>query len=115
MAIGSLFKSGSKNLIAKISAKDFSSPKEKTAAYEELAKSDKVKPAEAIPFLFSPDAALRKAVGKMLARRKDPDTIRQVLVASNGRAEGARRAAMAVLSEVKLGVGLGTQLGQSRR
>jgi twitching motility protein PilT len=103
VAIGTLFKSGSKDLLERIKTKNFGSPEERSQAYAQLAQSTDVKLVEAVQFLFTPDAELRKAVGAMLAARKDPATVAVVVKALSGRPEAARRAALNILASLPIG------------
>ena len=103
MAIGTLFKSGSKDLLERIRTKNFSSAEERSEAYRQLAASSDVKLADAVQFLFTPDGELRKAVGQMLAARRDPETVLVVVKALKGRPEAARRAALGVLAALPVG------------
>ena len=103
MAIGTLFKSGSKDLLERIRTKNFGSAEERTEAYAQLARSTDAKLLDVVQFLFTPDAELRKAVGAMLAARKAPETVTVVVKALKGRPEAARRAALTILAALPLG------------
>ena len=65
VAIGTLFKSGSKDLLERIRTKNFGSAEERTEAYAQLALSTDSKLTDVVQLLFTPDAELRRAVGAM--------------------------------------------------
>jgi twitching motility protein PilT len=103
VAIGTLFKSGSRDLLEQIRTKTFASAEERQMVYESLATSVDLKPAQVIEFLFSPDGELRRAVTQLLAARKDPQTVVLIVKGLKGRPEAARRAALSALDSMGLG------------
>lgn len=110
VAIGTLFKSGSRDLVERIKTKNFSSPEERREAYEQLAASKDVKLQEAVQFLFTPDSDLRRAAGQCLAAREDPETVKHFVRALEGRPEAARRAALGIVSGLPF-LNLAAELG----
>ncbi|MEM7245859.1 MAG: PilT/PilU family type 4a pilus ATPase [Acidobacteriota bacterium] len=112
MALGTLFKSGSKDLLEKIQRKDFSSAEEKELVYESLAHSSELRLVDVLPFLFSTEGELRRAVARFVERTKEPETVPILVGLLKGRPEAARRAALAQLASVRLpGDTLAAQLG----
>ena len=101
--MATLFKSETKDLLERLQARRFGSPEEKRALLEELEASQAARTADVVRLLFAPDADLRKSAGRLLGQRRDPDTVRHVLGAIQGRPEAARRAALQVLLGLPLG------------
>jgi len=102
VALATMFKSGTRDLLQRLRTKAWESPDEKHALLAELEGSDGVKLPDAVSFLFSPDGEMRQAAGRRLAARKDAETVRAVVSALKGRPEPARRAALAVLASLPL-------------
>jgi twitching motility protein PilT len=103
VGVATLFKSEAKDLVERLQSRAFSTPDEKRALCEELAGSPQVKVVDAVRLLFHPDGDVRKAAGRLLATRRDAETVRHFLEASKGRPEPARRAALAMLATLGLG------------
>jgi len=113
VAIASLFKSGSKELLGRVKRRDWSSSEEKVELFEQIAAATDLKITELLPHLFSPDGSLRKAVGTAIAARKDPKFVRSFLNACSSKPEAARRAALNVVAAIpslKMAVELGQLL-----
>lgn len=108
MAIALPFKSDTRDLLERIQTKAFDSPDEKKALCEQLATSPSLKTVDAVRLLFVQDSDFRRAASRLLAARRDPQTVALFVDATQGKPEPARRAGMAMLA----GLGLPNLAGQ---
>jgi twitching motility protein PilT len=97
-----LFQSESKEVLRKLSAKDFSSSDERDQLLDRLASLDGIGAREIVWMLFRPDRAYRDAAAKVLLRIKDPLTLDAFVSETKGKPEPVVRGAAAVLFTLPL-------------
>lgn len=98
-----LFKSDAKEILEALHGRAYGTPEEKRSLLDALEASGGCRTPDAVRLLLTPDGDLRKSAARILAANKDPDTLRQVVMALPGKPEAARRAALQVIASLPLG------------
>lgn len=92
-----IFQSDLKDVLKRLSAKDFQSTEERDQLLERLSTFDALKPRDVVWMLFRPDRAYRDAAVSLLKRMKSPDTVDLFVAECKGKPEAAFKAAASVL------------------
>ncbi|MBW3563330.1 MAG: PilT/PilU family type 4a pilus ATPase [Acidobacteria bacterium] len=95
-----IFQSDLKDVLKRLSAKDYQTIEERDELLQRLAALDGIKPRDIVWMLFRPDRALRDAAVAVLARLKAPETVDVIVAESSGKPEAAFKAAVSVLFQL---------------
>ena len=91
-----LFQSGTRDVVKRLSNKEFNTPEERDQLLARLAAAEDLRAQDLVWALFRPDRVLRDAGTKLLQRLRDPETLSVFVAEAKGKPEAAFRAATAV-------------------
>lgn len=90
-----LFQSDLKDIIRKLSAKEFASNEERDELLARLANADGIRARDVAWMLFRPDRAFRDVGMQVITKGRDPEALDAFLIEAKGKPDAAMRAAVA--------------------
>lgn len=97
-----LFQSGTRDVVKRLSNKEFNTPEERDQLLARLAAAEDLRAQDLVWTLFRPDRVLRDAGTKLLQRLRDPETLSVFVAEAKGKPEAAFRAATAIFFSLGL-------------
>jgi twitching motility protein PilT len=92
-----IFQSDARGVLKRLADKTFQTTQERDQLFAQLAAAPGLRARDLVWMLFRPDRAYRDAVGPMLKRLADPETVDAVLAECKGKPDAAVRAGAATL------------------